>query len=46
MDGLITVGRPLVLRRPDGFASAEIVIRVQRPVRITQQLRARKMISA
>ena len=38
MDGLITVRRPLVLRRPDGFASAEIVIRVQRPVRITQQL--------
>ena len=31
-------GRPLVLRRPSGLVATQIIIGMQRPVRIAQQL--------
>ena len=37
MNRLITVGRPLILRRPHRLAPAQIIVRMQRPVRVAQQ---------
>ena len=37
MNWLIPMGRALVLRRPHRFAPAQIIVSMQRPVRITQQ---------
>src|SRR5689334_9502838 len=38
MNRLVTMGGPLVLRRPDRLVPTQIVIGMQRPIRITQQL--------
>ncbi|MDP1008049.1 hypothetical protein, partial [Klebsiella pneumoniae] len=37
MTRLVAMSRPLILRRPDCLASAQIIIGMQWPVRISQQ---------
>lgn len=37
MNRLIPMGSALILRRPHRFASTQIIIGMQRPIRITQQ---------
>ena len=37
MNRLVAMGSPLVLRRPDSLVPAQIIIGMQRPIRITQQ---------
>ena len=37
MDRLVPMGRSLVLSRPNGLAPTQIIIGMQRPVRVTQQ---------
>ena len=38
MNRLIAMRRPLILRRPGGLAATQVIIGMQRPVRVAQQL--------